>query len=77
MLRAEEVKIPVRRSCDSKIVGGGVKGGLVSEFPVFLLRAVSNSCTVRDSEKQSAPGRPSRQPHRNLVLLYCFEYSYG
>lgn len=77
MLRDGDVKIPVRISCDSKIVDGGVKGGLGLEFPVFLLRAVSNSCTVRDSEKQSAPRRPSRQPHRNLVLFYCFEYSYG
>lgn len=73
MLRDEDVKIPVRISCDSKIVDGGVKGGLGLEFPVFLLRAVSNSCTVRDSEKQSAPRRPSRQPQ----FSYCFEYSYG
>lgn len=60
MLRDGDVKIPVRISCDSKIVDGDVKGGLGVGFPVFPPRAVSKSCTVRDSEKQSAPRRPSR-----------------
>lgn len=51
MLRDGDVRIPVRISRDSKIVDGDVKGGLGVGFPVFPPRAVSKSCTVRDSDR--------------------------
>lgn len=44
------------------------------EFPVFLLRIVSVTCTVRSSEEQGAPRSTLRQPQWMVDICLCMSY---